>query len=483
MNNRLIEHIISDFRQYGKPILIVEDINGFLARQDVRDLLTNHKILVNSESNLSQRIAYHSSDNSTLNVFISNAHQHLEDILQKASHITFNLSQYLGSYHLPSILPLDLNELDWLYQHMPIKKLSSSETQSFLLSDRPSKDSQRILPTDIFTQIVDQLNRDEINWQNVLSLFSNLLIDDPDHFHESQFRKLLEEANSRFQKHLERDYRSFPNSNSIIKPKVVSKVLDHIAFNYKDDKVALVVVDGLSYWQYKMLSKVIPNKFATIEEVTYAWIPTITQLSRQALFRGGIPDKEYVQNPTKEKKLWYNYWLTNGFSTHEIDYQHDPGVLNIGTNTRRLGIVFKDLDDKMHSSTDYKDLKSLTEHWFERSRIVSFLENLIAQGFKVILTTDHGNIEAEGWRTLTGREKLGTNKSGSRSTRHIEYTEGWLVRDFLEDNEEIRDSLVLDEQAIYFKDNKSFSSEEHLVTHGGSHLFEVLIPFIKISKD
>lgn len=99
------------------------------------------------------------------------------------------------------------------------------------------------------------------------------------------------------------------------------------------------------------------------------------------------------------------------------------------------------------------------------------------------LTTDHGNVEAEGWRTLSGREKLGTNKSGSRSQRHVEYTDQWLVKEFFNENEEIRDSVVIDEQAIYFTDNRSFSKEKQLVTHGGSHIFEVLIPFIKLSKD
>ena len=148
-----------------------------------------------------------------------------------------------------------------------------------------------------------------------------------------------------------------------------------------------------------------------------------------------------------------------------------------------LGIVFKDLDDKMHSSSDYNDLKSLTQNWFNRNEIVSFIERLVADNFQVILTTDHGNIEAKGWRTLSGREKLGTNKSGSRSQRHVEYTDNWLVEEFVDKNDEIKESIIIDEQAIYFKDNKSFSKERYLVTHGGSHIFEVLIPFIKLSKD
>ena len=311
-----------------------------------------------------------------------------------------------------------------------------------------------------------------------------MVIGDTGDFIESEFDDFLKEVNSKFQDYLATNHKSLINSNPINKPKLVSKILDHIAFNYKEDKVALVVVDGFSYWQYKMLSKHLSDQFQKVEDILHSWIPSITQLSRQAIFKGDVPDKEYIQNPINEKKLWFKYWEENGIGQDEIEYQHDPIEFSVKSRTKRLGIVFKDLDDKMHSSSDYNDLRSLTENWFERSKLMSYLDKLISNGFQVILTTDHGNVEAEGWRTLSGREKLGTkNKSGSRSQRHIEYTDEWLVKEFVNENEEIRPSIVIDEQAIYFTDNKSFSKEKQLVTHGGSHIFEVLIPFIKLSKD
>ena len=136
----------------------------------------------------------------------------------------------------------------------------------------------------------------------------------------------------------------------------------------------------------------------------------------------------------------------------------------------------------MHSSSDYKDLLKLTENWIERSKIISIVKELQLAGFKVFLTTDHGNIQARGWRGLQGREKLGTNKSGSRSERHIEYTEQWLSDEFISNNPELKDAVEMQEQAIYFKSDLSFSRKPTLVTHGGSHLLEVLIPFIEINN-
>ena len=134
----------------------------------------------------------------------------------------------------------------------------------------------------------------------------------------------------------------------------------------------------------------------------------------------------------------------------------------------------------MHSSSDYKDLLTLTQNWIERSNIISHINKFKQLGFNVFLTTDHGNLQAKGWRSLKGREKLGTNKSGSRSERHIEYTEKWLSDEFITNNPEIKNSIVTEEQSIYFKSDLSFSRKETHVTHGGSHLLEVLIPFIEI---
>ena len=218
------------------------------------------------------------------------------------------------------------------------------------------------------------------------------------------------------------------------------------------------------------------------EDVIYSWIPSITQLSRQAIFKGGAPDMDYRQGPTNESKLWSTYWASKGFNELEIRYNHQNIDLDNLVNIKRFAAVYKDLDDYMHSSKDYYDLLKLTENWIERSNIATVVNYLLEQDFKIFLTTDHGNIQAKGWRSLLGREKLGTNKSGSRSQRHIEYSEQWLSDEFINNNPELKGSIIMEDQAIYFKNDLSFSREETLVTHGGAHLLEVLIPFITISK-
>ena len=177
------------------------------------------------------------------------------------------------------------------------------------------------------------------------------------------------------------------------------------------------------------------------------------------------------------------YWKEKGCHAFEVAYQHEKIDLSNIDAVTKLAIVFKDLDDKMHGSSDYADLLMLTKNWMDRSKIAQVIEDLLSKGFTVFLTSDHGNIQAKGWRGLQGREKLGTNKSGSRSQRHIEYAEQWLSDEFMANNPEMEDSVVKEAQALYFKNDLSFSNEESLVTHGGAHLLEVLIPFVEIKNE
>ncbi len=169
-------------------------------------------------------------------------------------------------------------------------------------------------------------------------------------------------------------------------------------------------------------------------------------------------------------------------SRYKIKYNYGDIDFTELSSITKLAVVIKDLDEKMHSSSDYVDLKSLTMNWITRSDIASNINKLYELGFTVFITTDHGNIAARGWRRLKDREKLGVNKSGSRSARHIEYSSKETADDFIYANPEMSQFIVREENVLYLKNDLSFKKEKELVTHGGSHILEVAIPFIKITK-
>lgn len=484
MDKGLLQNIIDDFKGYNKDTLLVENNDGFLFRNDIRSIFESEGIHIIPGSQLEQRIAYELRSEDGIIVLISKDKvRHLEDIRFSSAVFEFRLEKYLPAYHIPTIIKLDLGVLEHL----------NSEKQLFLLNQKETKTAVSYIihklrttlrPLDLYSieaELKKELNKIPIDWNVICRIISRSI---PvailtDQMEELKF--LINKANEHFQQHLNNNYKQAINSSAVKKPQIVSRILEYLNFNFRDQKLAIIVVDGLSYWQYELFA----NQISGIKDqhVLFSWLPSITQLSRQAIFRGAKPLENYIQSPLNESKLWTSFWKGKGISEGHIGYMYDGVDFERITPLTKLAVVYKDLDAHMHHSPDYKMLLGLTRDWIGRSRIVSVIDKLKVHGFKVFLTTDHGNIEATGWRGLKGREKLGTNKSGSLSSRHIEYSQKWLTEEFLQVNQEIKDAIRVDDHTIYFTNDLSFSNDQTLVTHGGSHLLEVLIPFIEISNE
>lgn len=330
-----------------------------------------------------------------------------------------------------------------------------------------------------------ELDVKEINWDSAIIPISEVIRKSLKYHLYEEIDEYIQKLNDRFQENINRNYKeNILPSSSIKRPKVVSKVLDHISQNIDtEDKVALVVIDGMAYWQWLMLKEQLEKQGLGIEQnLIYSWLPSITQLSRQALFRGSNPETGYIQNPTNESKLWSSFWSEKNIHSTQIKYQHDSYDFNLTGIENRLAFVDTELDHKMHSCTGYQDLYSLTENWVKSAKISKLIVELYSSDFSIFITSDHGNIQAKGWRNLKQIETFGANKSGSRSKRHLEYYVNESLADqFIENNPELSDRIKKDQETLYLTDDSAFTTKDTLVTHGGSHFLEVLIPFVRIS--
>jgi len=485
MSNSFINHIATIFGAYSKPLLLVRNPDDFLKKEEVQKALLEKGIRIFDQDGIQLRIDFELKykQNPTNTIYlISSLDGLLEDIKAAAVYIDFQLSDYFPEYHAKTILGCDLTMLEILFEKKPVSTLNKTETESYIAkySEKALEEKSYDL-NDFREQLNSLLAKEKVNWHSTIEIISKGLLGTIGTKTSKELLHEVTRTNEIFQTELSTSFKQSINSSPIKRPRVVSKILDHLDSQYKSNKVVLVVVDGMAYWQYLILKKAL-DTFKVSEDITYSWIPSITQLSRQAIFKGSIPESNYIQNPRNEEKNWFKYWENKGLDKYQIKYNHETIETEGLDQIKRFGIVYKDLDEKMHSSTDYADLKNLTENWMERSKIISTFEKLLDQGFTIFLTTDHGNVPANGWRNLKGREKLGTNKSGSRSARHLEYSEQWIADEFLENNPDLKNSIVQDDRVLYIKDNLSFSNKSELVTHGGSHILEVLIPFIKIEN-
>lgn len=483
MPKKLILKIAGDIKQQGNKVLFVENTDDFLSREDVQNSLADLGILIIVGPQIAQRLYFELRDSKyaakILVFLIEDDFDYLQDMWRNSTPIEMRLDQFLYGYHLESIVQLDLLTLDKLFLQKRVKPQSREETlREIQIISGIDKTSYKPDIGKIEEDVKKYLSGNPKDWHSIIDLLSFHLrksIGTP--FRNKIFKK-INEINMQFQDELALNYKSLISSSPIKKPAIVSKILDHLVQIPRNNKVALLVIDGLSYWQYQMIKEHFPENFKVNEELTYSWVPSVTELSRQAIFKGSVPDYDYTQNPQNEKKLWNKYWKNKGFFDYEIGYQHT--TVEFGDkNILRLAVILKELDDKMHGSEDYEDLRGLTKNWIKRIKLIFILEELLKNDYSVYLTTDHGSIQAKGWRNIRGKEKLGTHNS--KSQRHLNYSEDWIANDFLEKNPELKENISRDENTIYFKNDYSFSNKESLITHGGSHILEVLIPFVKIT--
>jgi len=299
---------------------------------------------------------------------------------------------------------------------------------------------------------------------------------------KGNYQRIENSFNIRFQRFVDNTYGSLFSLSGVRKPVVVSRILEHINAKPAKKKV-LLVVDGMNYWQWNILGKALSNADINFtSNASLAFIPTITAWSRQAIFKGDKPDLS--ADNSKEAKLFETYWLHQGVPSFQIDFKkfsvNDPiAIESITHDTTILGLVCNDLDDIMHGSIlGNGQLKTSTEQWIVKSKIVNTISALKAKGFQVYITADHGNIEATGLKNLTLKDKLGAL---SRGKRHLHFTNETLLDNFMELNTNIE--VGKKGLSLYLKKQEAFTTENsQVITHGGSHLWEVIVPFISINE-
>ena len=487
MPSRLIDKIAKMVTVDYCRLTFVENPDGFLLNDDVCRLLHEEKkIEIVKGGQLALRIHFElylkQNPGKRYAYICKDADSLLPDMAHEGVKLTFSISDAFPLFADKSLVRKQtVDVLEMLYSRYATKLVSLAEGQFILNGIYREIEKNRSLSVATFQYRINMVEHD---WNKLPETISNLSAIIEEAISAGVIGKLWDEIdtlNQKFQQWIDQSYFSTLASNALIAPKSVNKILPHLKTNYhQDDKLALVVVDGISYWQYLVLKNHLSKKgYKTNDNAIVSWLPSITMLSRQAIFRGDMPRQDYQQNPQNEAKLWKEYWKQNGFSDFEIQYLYNTDEFILNDGAKRLAYVTVEMDDKMHSSSDLKELHLLTEYWC--TRIISKIETVINKGYTIYLTTDHGNVLAKGWRPMKQDEKVYLFKDGSRGTRHLIYTDQAEQKRFEHDNAEL--SLLSRDNWLCIRDDRCFASAKtKKITHGGCHFMEVAIPFIKITK-
>lgn len=178
-----------------------------------------------------------------------------------------------------------------------------------------------------------------------------------------------------------------------------------------EKRVALIVVDGLSLDQWVTVRWVLNGQnsdFVMRESATFAWIPTLTSVSRQAIFFGKPPQffPASINSTDSEEKLWQQFWTDNGLSRPEIAYKRGLGSGDVSKDldetvnpgqTKAVGLVVDMVDKIMHGmQLGAVGMHGQVAQWCQGGYLGKLIDYLLDHDYDVWLTSDHGNIECEG---------------------------------------------------------------------------------------
>ena len=258
---------------------------------------------------------------------------------------------------------------------------------------------------------------------------------------DEMLRMQKTEANSAFAKFVKRNYENWLTkpehplrSNELFKTKVLP-LLD------KGEKVCFVVIDNFRLDQWRTVSPLLAEYFNVESEELYTTIlPTATQYARNAIFSGLMPmDIEqmfpdlWVDEESEEgknlneapliqtlldryrRKIHFSYNKMNDSAAGDKLMQNFGMFKNYELNV----LVFNFVDMLSHARTESKMIRelansdeayrSLTESWFKNSNVLEIFKLMAQNGYKIVLTTDHGTIKVDRPINVIGDKNINTN--------------------------------------------------------------------------
>ena len=264
-----------------------------------------------------------------------------------------------------------------------------------------------------------------------------------------------------------------------------------------DSKVALVVMDGLAFDQWVAVRAALAEQRPGLrfrEDSLFAWIPTLTTVSRQACFAGRLPRyfPTSIDSTAREPAAWKRFWGDEGLDAARVVYAKNlreswdlETVVELVSRprVRVAGLVVDAVDRIMHGmKLGSAGMHNQVRQWTRGGVLASLLDTLFDRGFEVFLTSDHGNVETTGCGApqegsvadLPGRRVRVFSDPGLRARvakrfpGALEWPASGLPESYL---------------ALLAPARRSFVREsERPVAHGGVTLEEVVVPFVAIAR-
>ena len=262
-------------------------------------------------------------------------------------------------------------------------------------------------------------------------------------------------------------------------------------------KIALLVFDGLAVDQWVQIREAMAKRAPALgfeEGTCFAWLPTLTSVSRQAIFSGLKPREfaETIESTSAEPNQWSRFWQDQGLRANEVMYRKgikrrdqltELGADLSAPSIKVAGIVVDMVDEIVHGAMlGKRGIATQIEGWCESGFVDQLFSLLLEKGFHVYLTADHGNVEAvgqgrpnqglapeiRGERVRTYRSETLAAESAAANTNTYRIDLTGLPSNFM---------------PLFAAGRTAFMQQgEPAVVHGGISIEELIVPFVKVVR-
>lgn len=263
------------------------------------------------------------------------------------------------------------------------------------------------------------------------------------------------------------------------------------------DKVVMLVLDGLSFSQWKVLKNELDSVHDDIligEDLCFTLLPSITNVCRQAIYSGELPIyfEKTIGRTDTDGKRWKSWWdgaLPRVTRSHHLVVQGQHADLSevldaISQDPQAIGITVTMPDEMMHGATlGWRGLLDQLRLWASHSFLKEVVSASLSAGYQVFLTSDHGNLEAVG--TGSPSEGVLVDRCGQRVRIYQDSTLRDHSASALQAKAMPWHSKILPQNylPLIHTGRGAFTTPGNLlVCHGGASLDELVVPFVEFSR-
>ncbi len=260
--------------------------------------------------------------------------------------------------------------------------------------------------------------------------------------------------------------------------KTVDKIIPHIKSRHPQ-KVALVCFDAMGVAEWHLLKQYLKSSgFQFNKKMLFALIPTMTRISRSAIFYGNAEQVYHLNSPNEDKaftEIFSDYTVR---SFREGELSSEEQLLGIDA----VKVIYNVFDDLAHKTilppmetTKHLYFKNVL-NYLAKSSIKDELQLLINEGFKVWLCSDHGSVVARGNGQKIDKYLIEASSKRATIIEKSDLAEFYDVNQYEIPFGQGKIVLLAKGRTCFSTKNKTE------ITHGGITLDELIVPFIEVEN-